>query len=87
MIPENGVKDPKTVNVRENIIAEAANSNLSAKKKIENEAIRLADANPRKTVRLISIPKYIGDSLRPFEVEHIITIDGVVVKRVTIPNR
>jgi Pretoxin HINT domain len=86
LVPENGVANPKDVNVKGNIIAEAARSNLSAKKSLEYEAIALADANKGSVVRFISEPKYHGMARRPYEVVHTITMDGKVVKSATISN-
>jgi hypothetical protein len=86
LIPEGGVDDPATVNLKENLISEAAHSNLGLKKSFDLKASRVAKENPGKEVRtrhrLLRRP---GES-RPYAVEHSIEVDGLKVYDVTIPN-
>jgi hypothetical protein len=87
LIPENGVNDPKLVNVRQNIVWEASKSNLSDKKKFENYAAKIADNNPGSEVWTTHKPLYKDDAKRPFAVEHSIELDGKTIHSVSIYNR
>jgi RHS repeat-associated protein len=86
LIPEGGVDKPADVNVRQNIISESSSSNLSAKKKLENQAIKLADDNPSSEVKLVSKPHYPPGETVPDYVTHDIVQDGKVVHSESIPN-
>lgn len=87
LIPEGGVDQPKLVNVRPNMISEAAASNLGPKKVIENYAIRLADDNPNSVVQMILEPQRVPGQTRPFAITVWIVQDGVIVRGISIPNR
>lgn len=88
LIPERGVADASNVNVAENVIPEhGTKSNLSAKKRWENQAIDHATDNPG--CKSIHEPKYHGDDMRPHEVQHnLLDPNGKPVPgfKQTIPN-
>ncbi|MCC6180036.1 MAG: hypothetical protein IT305_32380, partial [Chloroflexi bacterium] len=85
LAPENLVANPKDVNVRENIISEAAGSNLGPKKAFENEAGRLAAESDG--TRFVSDPIRDSNQAVPKAVTHYVVKDGKVVKAETILNR
>jgi len=87
LIPENGVANPSLVNVKPNIIAEAAGSNLGPKKQFENLAIRMSDDNPLSRIDTIHEPLRMAGATRPFAVTHWITKDGQIVYGLSILNR
>jgi hypothetical protein len=87
LVPEGGVEEPDLVNVKPNIVSEAAGSNLGPKKVFDNRASRTADQNPGAVVRTEHEPSYPQDSTRPDSVKHRITINGKVVHEVDIPNK
>jgi len=87
LIPEGSVEFPSAVNIRENIISEAAGSNLGPKKVLDNLAARIARQNPESNVKFIAIPKRMSASARPDAVTYYITVDGRVVHAETILNR
>jgi hypothetical protein len=86
LIPEGTVSDPRTVNVRPNIISESARSNLGPKKKFDNLVARIAAANPGKRVETVHNPVFNGDNTRPAVVLHRILVDGREVHSIEIPN-
>jgi hypothetical protein len=86
MGPEGGVADPRVTNVVENLISEAARSNLSPKKKFDNLVSKVAAALPgRVKTRSTPIRSRRG-VLRPDSMLHEIVVDGKVLYKVTIPN-
>jgi RHS repeat-associated protein len=87
LLPENGFDDPKLVNVRPNIISEAPSSNLSAKKMLENYAIRLADQNPNSVVNMIAELLRMPGEARPFAVTVWVTKDGQTVYGASVLNK
>jgi RHS repeat-associated protein len=87
LLPENGVDDPKLVNVKPNIVSEAPKSNLSPKKIAENYAIRLADQYPDSKINMIVEPLLNPGETRPYAVSMWVTKNGEVVYGVSIPNR
>lgn len=86
LIPENGVANPKLVNVKANSISEAAHSNLSPKKIFENFAIRVADTNPTKTVRTLHFVKRKPGETVPYEVKHQVYANNKLMRSEAIPN-
>ncbi|WP_157758874.1 DNA/RNA non-specific endonuclease [Cystobacter fuscus] len=88
LVPERGAAHADNVNVQENVIAEhGTKSNLSTKKRWENQAIEYAKENPGS--RSIHEPQYHGDEMRPHEVIHdLVGPDGNRVPgfRTTIAN-
>ena len=87
LIPEGGVDEPSTVNVRPNLISEAPGSNLSAKKIVENYAIRLAKENPDSIVTMKLEPQRLPGQTRPFAVTVYVTQNGKTVYAVSILNK
>ncbi len=69
LIPERSAASQPAVNVPENVIPEhGRESNLSAKKRWENEARKKADKNPGSWS--VHEPNYDGDDPRPTSVNH-----------------
>ena len=86
LIPEGGVDNPASVNVRQNIIAESPRSNLGPKKQLDLLASRMAAQNPNSTVRVVAeVQRRPGES-RPFAVTYWIERDGQRVYGQTILN-
>jgi hypothetical protein len=87
MIPEGTAANPRLVNVQENLISEAAASNLGPKKSFDNLLARMKAENPSSSVLSRHRSLYRDDALRPYAVEHQIVKDDEVVYRVTIENK
>jgi RHS repeat-associated protein len=69
LIPERSVPHQDAVNVKENVIAEhGTKSNLSEKKKWENQAFDRSQKDPGSWS--VHEPQYDGDSMRPSSVDH-----------------
>jgi RHS repeat-associated protein len=86
LAPENLVANPADVNVQENIISEAAPSNLGRKRVFENQAGRTAAAAGGET-RFVSDPIRDAGQTVPKAVTHYVTQDGKVVDAQTILNK
>jgi len=86
--PENLVDKPRRVNNQFNIVAESPDSNLSAKKKLENLARDIKVANPNSRIFLASEPLYSGVGERPVAITHSIMNDrGEILHEETILNK
>ena len=81
------MKDPRDVNIAQNLISEAPTSNLSPKAMFDRRASKLADENPNSIVTVVAEPiRKVGET-RPFGVTYTLTRDGKVVEWFSIPNR
>jgi RHS repeat-associated protein len=87
LVPEGLVENPEVVNVKANIISEAAKSNLSPKRIFENLAGKIAKENPGAIVKTHHVPIRFPGSSVPYEVYHYITVNGKIVHAVTIKNQ
>lgn len=85
MGPEGGVADPRMTNLVENLISEAAHSNLSPKKKFDNLASKVGAALPGR-VKTRSKPVRKPGVARPEEMIHELVVDGKVLYRIVVPN-
>lgn len=86
MGPEGAVADPRIANVVENLISEAAHSNLSPKKKFDNLITKVSAALPGRVQYNGFAVRQRPDVPRPDAMTHRILVDGKVVYQVTIPN-
>ncbi len=86
LIPEGGVDDVKTVNVKSNVVSESSQSNLGLKKKFDLKASKTKDLHPDSKVTTEHTPLYKGDETRPHAVSHILKKDGEVVESISILN-
>jgi hypothetical protein len=83
---EGSVRDPRVTNVLDNLESEAARSNLSPKKKLDNLVRKLADFYPNRVVTRVKRLKHAGDK-RPYASSYEVALDGVVLYKLTIPNQ
>jgi hypothetical protein len=79
------VADPRVTNVVENLISEAARSNLSPKKKFDNLVSKVAAALPGRVKTRSRAVRRPGVA-RPDSMIHEIVVDGKVAYRVIVPN-
>jgi len=86
LVPEGMVDSPDLVNVKSNFISEASHSNLGPKRSFEKLAGRIAEANPDSVVKTIHFPRRMQGETVPYAVIHFVTVDGVAVHGVRIPN-
>jgi hypothetical protein len=86
LVAEGLVEEPSLINVKENIISEAARSNLSAKRIFENIAGRIANENPGAIVKTHHMPVRLPGNSVPYEVYHYITVNGKIVHGEVIKN-
>ena len=77
LAPERHAADQRAANVPENLVPEHASSNLSPKKRWENQVPDWADEHPDSDVFSVHEPHYSGDSPRPDSISHGIEVDGV----------
>ena len=86
MIPEGGVDDVKSVNVKPNVVSESPQSNLGLKKKFDLKASRTKDQFPDSKVTTEHTPQYKGNDTRPHAVTHTLKKDGTTVESLSVLN-
>ena len=76
----------KSADAFPNVIWEMSQINLSFKKRFENSAIAFAADNPNCMVTTVHVPHYRLGEFRPYQVDHYMVVDGVVVGVVKLDN-
>jgi len=86
MIPEGGVDDVKSVNIKPNVVSESPQSNLGLKKKFDLKASRTKDQFPESKVTTKHTPHYKGNDTRPHAVTHTLKKDGTTIESLSVLN-
>jgi hypothetical protein len=78
--------DAKLADAFLNVVWEKGKINLSQKKRFENAVAAFAAGHPGCVVTTIHEPKFDPGDGRPFEMNHYVVVDGVVVGAVILEN-